>query len=199
MRHARSGPVATARWWPGPGPVRTARRVAAFACLAAASLEAQYFGQNRVRYDRHDTQVLTTPHFDIHFDAPVERTAREVGRKAERWVTRLAPFFGGSAWQGRKPLILYTNHPDFQQTRLLPEDPSEGTRAFAEAIRNRIVMPILGTGHETDHVLGHEIVHLMQFDMAARVPGMGAPRSSRCRCGGSKARPNIFRSAASTR
>lgn len=173
MRRERSGPVATAGWWPGPGPVRGARRLALLALVGAGALEAQYFGQNRVRYDRHDTQVLTTPHFDVHFDAPVERTAREVGRKAERWVTRLAPFFGGRAWAGRKPLILYTNHPDFQQTRLLPEDPSEGTRAFAEAIRNRIVMPILGTGHETDHVLGHEIVHLMQFDMAATAPGDG--------------------------
>lgn len=140
----------------------------------ATPLEAQYFGQNRVRYDRHDTRVLATPHFDVHFDAPAEPTAREVGRKAERWVARLAPFFGGErALRGRRPIILYTNHPDFQQTRLLPEDPSEGTRAFAEANRNRIVMPILGTGHETDHVVGHEIVHLMQFDMAAGLPGDG--------------------------
>jgi hypothetical protein len=133
----------------------------------------QYFGQNRVRYDRQETRILSTRNFDVHFDAPVEAVAREVGRKAERWVVRLAPFFAIDSFAARKPLILYTNHPDFQQTRLLPEDPSEGTRAFAEALRNRIVMPVLGTGHETDHVLGHEIVHVMQFDMAVRASGEG--------------------------
>jgi hypothetical protein len=150
----------------------TSRVVAGLIALAVpAWLDAQYFGQNRVRYDRYDTRVLSTRSFDIHYDAPVEFAARDVGRKAERWVTRLAPFFGIDSFAARKPLILYTNHPDFQQTRLLPEDPSEGTRAFADAIRSRIVMPLLGTGQETDHVLGHEIVHLMQFDLAASLPG----------------------------
>jgi len=152
------------------------RIVRVLACLAAAlawlplPLHAQYFGQNRVRWERFDVQVLRTAHFDIHFDKAAEPTVRETARKAERWYERLSSLLGHTFTQ-RKPLVLYTNHPDFQQTTLSDTPLSEGTRGFAESLRDRLVMPLTGVGAENDHVLGHEIAHLFQFDMARQVKG----------------------------
>ncbi len=136
----------------------------------ASPLSAQYFGQNRVRWERFDVRVLPTQHFDIHFDRAAEPTVRETARKAERWYTRLSAVLGHEFTQ-RKPLILYTNHPDFQQTTLTDAPLSEGTRGFAESLRNRLVMPLTGIGADNDHVLGHEIAHLFQFDIARRIEG----------------------------
>lgn len=136
----------------------------------AAPLHAQYFGQNRVRWEQFDVRVLRTAHFDIHFDRAAEPTVREAARKAERWYARFATLLGHE-FTGRKPLVLYTNHPDFQQTTLSDEPLSEGTRGFAEPVRDRLVMPLTGVGAEDDHILGHEVAHLFQFDIAERSPG----------------------------
>ncbi len=150
--------------------------VAALLAGAAAPLhtplEAQYFGQNRVRWERFDVRVLRTAHFDIHFDRAAEPTVRETARKAERWYARLSALLGHE-FTARKPLILYTNHPDFQQTTLADAPLGEGTRGFAESLRDRLVMPLTGVGAENDHILGHEIAHLFQFDLAERAPEAG--------------------------
>lgn len=145
--------------------------IAGVLSLAAASpLDAQYFGQNRVRWERFDVRVLRTEHFDIHFDRAAEPTVRETARKAERWYTRLSALLGHE-FAARKPLVLYTNHPDFQQTTLSDAPLSEGTRGFAESLRDRLVMPLTGVGAENDHILGHEIAHLFQFDIARQAKG----------------------------
>src|SRR5262249_11713814 len=41
----------------------------------------------------------------------------------------------------------------------------EGVGGLIESTRRRIVMPFVGDLGETDHVLGHEVVHAFQFDM----------------------------------
>jgi hypothetical protein len=141
---------------------------AATVCLSMPTTgAAQYFGQNRVRYEQFDVRLLATQHFDIHHPASAEPVARDMARMAERWVTRLTPAFGGHRLRARHPIILYANHPDFQQSNLASAELDEGTRGFAESIRGRIVMPMSGVAAENDHVLGHEIAHLYQFDLAA--------------------------------
>ncbi|MCU0633690.1 MAG: BamA/TamA family outer membrane protein [Gemmatimonadaceae bacterium] len=130
----------------------------------------QYFGQNRVRWERFDVRVLSTPAFDFHYPAATEPTVRDMARKAERWAARLSVVLDHQL-RARKPIVLYANHPDFQQSTLATETLSEGTRGFAEPIRDRIVMPLSGVAAENDHVLGHEIVHLFQYDIAERTTG----------------------------
>jgi hypothetical protein len=56
-----------------------------FALLLAGSAQAQYFGQNKVRYETLDWQVLKTEHFDIHYYTGRRETVEEFGRMAERW------------------------------------------------------------------------------------------------------------------
>ena len=154
--------------------VALATTLATLLALAAlpGSAAAQYFGQNRVRYDRFDARVLRTAHFDVHHDARADATARDAARMAERWYARVSEAFGGHEFADRKPIVFYTDHPDFQQTLIGGGGGiSEGTRGFAEGVRDRLVMPFAAVPAETDHVLGHEVVHLFQFDVAERSGG----------------------------
>jgi hypothetical protein len=43
---------------------------------------------------------------------------------------------------------------------------SEGTGGVTESIKNRLIMPLTGDYASTDHVLGHEMVHVFQYDIA---------------------------------
>ena len=139
---------------------------------AAAPSSAQYFGQNKVQYRQLDFKVLHTEHFDIYF-YPEERAGTEIAaRMAERWYARLSNIFHHQL-RGRQPLILYASPTDFQQTNVIPGDLGEGTGGVTEPIRRRIVLPLAGPLADTDHVIGHELVHAFQFDITAN-PGAPA-------------------------
>src|SRR5262245_660101 len=135
----------------------------------AASASAQYFGQNKVQSTKFQYQVLKTDHFDIYF-YPQEREGAEIAaRMAERWFTRLEGVFDYTL-RGRQPLILYASHPDFEQTNVIQGELSEGTGGVTESVRRRIVLPLAGPIADTDHVIGHELVHAFQFDLTS-TPG----------------------------
>jgi Tol biopolymer transport system component len=125
---------------------------------------AQYFGRNKVQYKKLDFQVLKTEHFDIYF-YPSEREGIDIAaRMAERWHARLQKLFEHEL-SGRQPLILYASHPDFEQTNAIPGELGEGTGGVTEPLRRRIVLPLAGPLGDTDHVIGHELVHAFQFDI----------------------------------
>ena len=58
--------------------------LAVLVCARAA--EAQYFGRNKVRYDRLDFRVLQTEHFDIYYYAEEEQATRYAARMAEQFA-----------------------------------------------------------------------------------------------------------------
>jgi hypothetical protein len=155
------------------------RRVILAAVLAASSApaaHAQYFGQNKVRYARHDFRVLATPHFDVHYYPEEAETAALVARMAERWYARLSAIFGHEL-RRRQPILLYAGHPAFSQTSVIDGDIGEGTGGVTDFARQRVVLPCAGSLGETDHVLGHELVHAFQFDVTRKkTGGLGAAR-----------------------
>jgi hypothetical protein len=126
---------------------------------------AQYFGRNKVQYETFDFKVLTTEHFDIYYYPEEEAAVRLAARMAERWRTRLSSVLLHEL-QGRQPLVLYAAHPHFQQTNILGEI-GEGTGGVTESGRRRVILPFAGGLAETDHVLGHELVHAFQYDIAS--------------------------------
>jgi Tol biopolymer transport system component len=156
---------------PSVGLVATLALIAlgAFAQPAAA----QYFGRNKVQYDDFSFRVLKTPHFDIHFYPAEERAVQQVARMAERWYERFARMFQHE-FETSKPLILYADHPDFQQTNTLEGFIGEGTGGVTESLKNRVIMPLAGSTASTNHVLGHELVHAFQFNIAQSRRGGGA-------------------------
>jgi hypothetical protein len=139
----------------------------------AVPTEAQYFGRNKVQYERFDFKVLTTEHFDIYYYPETEAAVRLAARMAERWHARLTKLLQHEL-SGRQPLVLYAAHPHFQQTNIL-DGIGEGTGGVTESNRRRVIMPFAGGMAETDHVLGHELVHAFQYDMASQTDLRGRP------------------------
>jgi hypothetical protein len=145
------------------------RLVAAAVVLACAAPDAsaQYFGRNKVQYKDLDFQVLKTEHFDIYFYPSARESVDIAARMSERWLARLEKILGHEL-RGRQPLVLYASHPDFEQTNTIQGEIGEGTGGVTESIRRRIVLPMGGPLADTDHVIGHELVHAFQFDITTR-------------------------------
>ncbi len=145
------------------------------AAPVADRASAQYFGENKVQYEDFDWQVLETEHFDIyHYDA--ERDAAVMaGRMAERWYARISRILDHEL-EGRQPIVLYGDHPAFEQTNTTFSQIDEGTGGLTEPLKRRIVLPLGATLKESDHVLGHELVHAFQYDVAGvRSEGVSNP------------------------
>jgi Tol biopolymer transport system component len=144
-------------------------------CLAAMlgvgvpSASAQYFGRNKVQYRTFDFQILKTEHFDLYYYQEEAEAAVLVSRMAERWHSRLSRFFGHEL-RGRQILILYAVSSHFRQTNAIEGLIGEGTGGVTEGLRRRIVLPVSGSLADTDHVLGHELVHAFQFDLTGDDP-----------------------------
>jgi Tol biopolymer transport system component len=138
---------------------------ALLALFAAAPARAQYFGQNKVRYENPRSQVLKTEHFDIYYSAEEAGVVTEAAQVAEKWYGRLSQTLHHQL-SSRQPLLLYASHSAFEQTNAVSGDLSEGVGGITESFKRRIVLPLGATRAETDHVIGHELVHAFQYDMA---------------------------------
>ncbi|MFB3903269.1 MAG: peptidase S9 [Acidobacteriota bacterium] len=136
--------------------------------LGAATVKGQeYFGRNKVRYQKFDFKVMKTDHFDIYYYEEEREAVSDAARMAERWYTRLSQVLQHEL-TSRQPLILYASHPAFRQTTAIPGTIGEATGGVTEALKRRVVLPMSGPMRETDHVLGHEIVHAFQYDMTGQ-------------------------------
>ncbi len=133
--------------------------------LAAPSpAAAQYFGRNSVQYETFHFKVLKTQHFDVYYYEKEAAAAAQAARMAERWYARISNVLRHQL-TGRQPLILYADHPDFEQTNVLGSSPGEGTGGVTESLKRRIILPMGASLWETDHVIGHELIHAFQYDI----------------------------------
>lgn len=135
-----------------------------------SAAEAQYFGRNKVQYRSFDFRVLATEHFDVYFYEEEREAATHAARMAERWYARLSRLLDADL-RGRQPLILYASHPHFEQTNAIPGRIGEATGGVTEPLKRRVVLPMAGPLSETDHVVGHELVHAFQFSLSGVDPG----------------------------
>src|SRR6266478_4305157 len=129
--------------------------------LLASTAQAQYFGRNAVQYENFHFKILKTQHFDVYFYDEEADAAAQAARVAERWYTRISTVLRHQL-SGRQPLILYSDHPDYNQTNVLPVEGSEG---ITESLKRRIILPMGASLAETDHVIGHELTHAFQYDI----------------------------------
>ncbi len=133
--------------------------------ILATPVRAQYFGRNKVHYEHFNFRVLHTKHFHIYY-YPEEATAVEdASMMLERWYARLSTVMHHELSKPQ-PIILYANHADFQQTNVIGGLISQGTGGVTEGVENRIVIPFTGVHRDDNHVLGHELVHAFQYDIA---------------------------------
>ena len=154
--------------------------LALFLLALPSSVSAQYFGQNKVNYDDFEFKVLKTKHFDIYFYDEEKDAAYYAARMSERWYARHVELTGDTL-KGRQAVIMYASFPQFIQTNVLGGGQiGQGTGGVTEPYLRRVVLPFAGPLAETDHVLGHELIHAFQFDLTGSSKGQytGNPTAS---------------------
>ncbi|MCW3805203.1 BamA/TamA family outer membrane protein [Plebeiibacterium marinum] len=133
---------------------------------------AQYFGQNKPSYKQFDFEQLKTPHFEIYHYCKSDSLIKSIAQKSEQWY-RFHQQVLLDTFKVRNPLLLYSSHADFQQTNAIHGYIGIGTGGVTEGFKKRIVMPLGFSEHQTNHVLGHEMVHAFQYDLLQRNSSLG--------------------------
>lgn len=121
------------------------------------------FGKNKIVYDKFNFQIYSTTHFEIYFYDLEQNTLEKVSSMAESAYDLLSSKFNYKI-DKPIPLILYKTHSDFEQTNVLLSFIPEGVGAFAEPIRNRMVMPIDLPDERLQKLIIHELTHIFQFE-----------------------------------
>ena len=170
--------------------------------IAAPDLGAQYYGRNKVQYQKFDFKIMKTRHFDVYFYLQDEQTVKMACLMAERWYARLSRMFNHEL-KGRQPLILYGSSPEFQQTTVIPGHPGRG-----DGRRHRVVQaphrPAL-RGLAVRDRPRHRPRARPRLPVRHHGPGPLRPgpgqrhRPCACRSGSSRAWPSTCRSAPSIR
>ncbi len=148
---------------------RQALCVFAMLSLSSEMLHAQYFGRNKVQYEHFDFRILPTQHFQLYFYPAESLATADAARMSERWYARHRALLNHEF--SANPLIFYADAPDFQQSNVIEGEISQGTGGVTEGLRERVIMPFTGSYAETDHVLGHELVHVFQYRIAQASKG----------------------------
>ncbi|MEE4176416.1 MAG: hypothetical protein V2I46_02790 [Bacteroides sp.] len=134
--------------------------LASFLVLPAS--HAQYFGRNKPSYRKFDFKVYQSPNFEVYHYFENDSTVHALASSFEKWYVRHQAFFRDT-FPERNPIIIYANHPDFQQTTAISGQISIGTQGVTEALKTRVVIPVLETNAQTDHVIGHELTHVFHY------------------------------------
>jgi hypothetical protein len=133
--------------------------------LVEAPVWGQYFnGPNKPDYKIFEYKVFTTPHFEIYHYFNNDSVIKSLALAAEKWYERHLMIFRDT-FKEKNPIIIYANHADFQQTNAISGLIGVGTGGVTESLKNRVVMPVMESAAQTDHVLGHELVHAFQYHL----------------------------------
>jgi Tol biopolymer transport system component len=131
--------------------------------LGASEAQGQYFGRNKPIYKNFKFDVYQTPNFELYHYFQSDSVIQRLAQASEQWYNMHYQVFRDSIKE-KNPIIFYANHADFQQTTAVFGSVGVGTGGVTEALKNRVVLPVTETWAQTDHVLGHEMVHAFQFN-----------------------------------
>lgn len=137
---------------------------AALLILTADIICAQQFGRNKPHYTAFDFKVTKSPHFELYHYLKKNSGAETFLGTAEKWYEYESTLFRDT-FPEKNPIVLYGNHADFQQTTAIMGTIGVGTGGVTEALKNRVVLPLMELNSQTNHVLGHELVHAFQYRM----------------------------------
>jgi len=125
---------------------------------------AQYFGQNKPSYKVFDYKVYQTPAFEIYHYLDNDSVLNMIAGRSEAWNRHHQAIFLDTL-DSRNPLFIYENHAEFQQTLTVSSMIGESTGGVTEALKRRVVMPLTWSFPQTDHIIGHELVHAFQYNI----------------------------------
>jgi len=134
------------------------------ALLLFTQSNAQYFGKNKVKYNKIKFDVVKSKSFDMYHYTKNDSLSIALIKDAEKWRVRHAQVLTDT-FAYKIPLIFYNNHGDFQQSNVVSGLIGTSTGGVTEGLKSRVIMPLTFSYGQTDHVLGHELVHTHQYNM----------------------------------
>lgn len=140
--------------------------------LFSTILDGQYFGRNKPQYEKKDFKVVETPHFRIYHYLNHPDAVDWVADESEMWYQAHYDIFMDTL-QGKNPMLVYNDHPDFQQTTAIGGSIGVGTGGVTDALKQRIIFPYAMSNQQTHHVIGHEMVHAFQYNLVIYDDSMG--------------------------
>ena len=132
--------------------------------VVTINADAQYFGRNKPGYRAFKFDILQTPHFEIYHYLKNDSLQNALSQWSENWYQIHQSIFQDT-FRIKNPVIFYSNHADFQQTNTISSLIGTGTGGVTESLKNRVIMPVAPSLAQTDHTLGHELVHAFQYNM----------------------------------
>ncbi|MFC1557473.1 hypothetical protein ACFL5L_05770 [candidate division KSB1 bacterium] len=142
------------------------RNISVFIVLAVlpVTLNAQFFGKNKVQYNEHEWVYIRSNHFDVYFYEGGQYLGEFAAGVLEDALESMQRDFDYTI-RKRIPVMLYKSHNDFQQTNVVISYMEEGIGGVTESFKNRMVVPFEGSYEQFRHVLHHELVHAYMNDM----------------------------------
>jgi len=138
--------------------------IAHVSVAAAQTPFVPYFGKNKIHYDTFEWHIYTTDHFEIYYYPEMEQHLARIAGYAESAYQQISadlkhdlPF--------KVQLILFKTHSEFEQENIDPSAGQEAVGAFAEPVRQRMVMPIDEPPDRLYGLIVHELTHQFQFDI----------------------------------
>ena len=123
--------------------------------------EASSFGKNKVIViGGKEWFIAETEHFQIYYYKDTEHCLYKVGKMLENAYEKITK---GLEYlpSAKTPFFLYATHNHFEQNNIA--DVGEGTGGFAEAFKNRFVIPLDGSDKWLEKVITHEYTHIVTF------------------------------------
>ena len=112
-----------------------------FIVSAFVTTSAFPFGQNKIVYDKFNWHIYHSTHFDFYFYDEERASLQRVVDNAESAYLNLSQKFNYQISK-KIPLIFYATHSAFEQNNVDLNFIPEAVGAFAEPVRNRMVIPI---------------------------------------------------------
>jgi len=122
------------------------------------------FGKNKVQYSDFDFKYQETKHFKIYFSSGGEQISEFVANVAENFYKKIRKKFKYNL-KRKIPIIVYNSHNDFKQTNVIMELIEQEVGGFTEIFKDRVVIPYQGSMEDLRHVVEHELVHAIVFEM----------------------------------
>jgi hypothetical protein len=132
--------------------------------LIFVAVPAYPFGQNKIVYDTFKWNVYHSTHFDIYFYDEERDSLQRVVDMAESAYLDLSQKFNFQISK-KIPLIYYHTHSAFEQTNVTLTFIPEGVGAFAEPVKNRMVLPIDMPDDELLELIMHELTHVFEYEI----------------------------------
>ena len=137
--------------------------------LAAERAAAQtpyipYFGKNQIRYDKFNWYTYETDHFIMYYYPEIEPHLERMAGYAESAYQHVSSELKYDL-AFKIQLILFKTSAEFQQQNVIPGAAQEGVGAFAEPVRQRIVMPMDEPPDLLYRLMVHELTHQFDYDI----------------------------------